>query len=994
MAVSWGAWEYSGGNGMRVGIDVSWEAITHGEAAATATIEIWTENQYTYGDSMSLNYGGSISGSTSFNNSAGGSPVKRATKTYTYNYGNNEYGSSPGSRTFSATISGAYNGVTPSKSVSSNIPARPIAAPAAPTNVSASRISDTSTKVSWTNKDTNGEPWSSVNVDIDVGDNNAWANASTSGGGSTSFTDGTAANNKYRWRVRAENSAGNSSWVETGLILTTPNPPTSAVRTNGTGAQQVVSWSNKGGYSEYLTEVQRGVTPAGGGTTTWTTIASSVASGTTSYTDTGASASQATMYRVRHKSNAGVQGTLYSDWSNETTSTPGVTQPPLAPTKLTPNNLTVDPTLKQRLTWQFNPSMIGDTQTVFEVQHRLSGSATWTTATGTTTNYYELPANTYAEEKIIEWQVRTRGADPSFSPYSTPVTFQTAITPIALDAVKVPVEMDLFTGRLEANTNAYEKTDFIRRIQSNVMGGGVRAVSATYALTWSQRFIPISLGRSQRTFPMGHHDIVNPYGWSVNNKSIVVTGGISRATLTVTASTMRIRPGEKISVTAVGAPYDGEWTCRSISSNQVSFDLPDGTAAQSATAATGAVFATILGHGGSGNSYPNASAITLSAWEALYYDPPFGWGGGSTVRKNGLVNVTNKALTSNVATLTIAAGHWFVIGDRIRVSGVGSPFDHASEAAADYVITAVTPTTISFNLTAANVTSTAVTSPLAIARPTGKDTFFGNFHKVLYNSDFIVPSNWILLALRNSDASTVEWATGDTVDPGYDSDSPVFKQVILNSTSDVNANAGNKPALRIGSITGSHLRIDGNEIQSMNSDSSAGALALNISGGAINLGVSGGGGVSCKMDLDVAGSFDNPGHPTGSFTANVNLTAAGRLRRDTSSRRYKENERIIELDPSQLLKLTPKAFQRNDHRDPATDELVGYREDNPWYYGFIAEDAQDLELLSWVVYDEQTGEVDGFAYDKWVVALQAVCQSQQNEIDELKALVKQLLERE
>ena len=63
--------------------------------------------------------------------------------------------------------------------------------------------------------------------------------------------------------------------------------------------------------------------------------------------------------------------------------------------------------------------------------------------------------------------------------------------------------------------------------------------------------------------------------------------------------------------------------------------------------------------------------------------------------------VTNKALTSNVATLTTAA-HGYKVGDRVTVAGVGRPFDGT------YTITAVgSTTTFSYAKTNANVSSVA-----------------------------------------------------------------------------------------------------------------------------------------------------------------------------------------------------------------------------------------------------------------------------------------------
>lgn len=69
-------------------------------------------------------------------------------------------------------------------------------------------------------------------------------------------------------------------------------------------------------------------------------------------------------------------------------------------------------------------------------------------------------------------------------------------------------------------------------------------------------------------------------------------------------------------------------------------------------------------------------------------------------------SVTNKALTSNVATLTTAADHGLAVGMQITVADVDATFD------GDYKITTVpSTTTFTYAKTAADVTSTAVTPP-------------------------------------------------------------------------------------------------------------------------------------------------------------------------------------------------------------------------------------------------------------------------------------------
>jgi hypothetical protein len=970
MAIEWGAWEGGSPNRIRVGIDVSWEAVSHGEGAATATVKIYVDVEGNWSDTQTLSFGGSIGGSLTFSNNQNNNQVLRETKSYTYNYGANEYGSSPGSRTFSASLSGAFNGATPSKSVTSSIPKRPYASPLAPTNVGVSRVSDTSQKITWTNRDTSGEPWDRVRVQYDVLANDAWnGDVGVPGGGSTSFTDSgtTVANQKYRYRVRSENSVGDSAWVETAVIYTTPAAPSSASR-GGTVTAPVVSWVNNAGYGEYNTEVWRSVNGV------WSLLTTKTA-GITSHTD-AVSAADKVKYKVRHKTTTGAQGTLYSAYSGETTETPGITAPPNAPINLNPNSINVDPTLQQVWSWSFQATVGGDTQQAFELRHRLVGTTDWTTVgpTTTATQSYTMPANTYPEQVAVEWQVRTKGSDPTYSPWSEPVSFTTSVAAIAPDPVKIPMVLDLFTGRMEASTTAYELRNMVMRIQSNLMGGGVRTVSSSYAISWSQRFIAIALGRSPNTFPNGHHDIVNPHGWTVTNKVL----NANKATLTFSAFNgvnARIRVGDTITVVGVGSPFDGQWTAREVTTNTVSFDVVAPNVASSA--ATGGVHCTIKGHGGANDTTTSGGTLTLGSWQALYYELPFGWGAGDTPRKNGVVRISgNYSLTSNVATIPVVSPHYFAVGDRVFISGLTGA---GAVLNGERTITAMTMNSISFALTNANIAATAADAG-ALVKPSGKDTFYSNFHVVTYTSDFVVPDNWILIALRNNDASTVEWGTGDTVDPGYDSDSPVFKQAIFTSTSDASNASGNKPAIRIGSPTSTHVRMDNNELQAMADDNTVGNYNINIGGGGVNL---------AHVDgiSEFRGTVEFPHAPTTTAGANCNLNASldNRMRLVTSLAKWKlQQEGITEEEASGLLNVVPKTWFDVTEVEENGGSTEGLRR----IPGFIAEDMHEHAPI-WATYTTD-GELNGVAYDRISAGVLVLVQQQARELAELRARLEEL----
>jgi hypothetical protein len=102
-------------------------------------------------------------------------------------------------------------------------------------------------------------------------------------------------------------------------------------------------------------------------------------------------------------------------------------------------------------------------------------------------------------------------------------------------------------------------------------------------------------------------------------------------------------------------------------------------------------------------------------------------------------NVTNKALTNNVATLTLEPtleGHGFVVGETVVVSSdVGAPF-----AGSARVTTNVTANTISFALVNADVVSTAVTLATATVKsnPSTSTTQYNVPGNIYYNPDVTI----------------------------------------------------------------------------------------------------------------------------------------------------------------------------------------------------------------------------------------------------------------
>ncbi len=191
----------------------------------------------------------------------------------------------------------------------------------------------------------------------------------------------------------------------------------------------------------------------------------------------------------------------------------------------------------------------------------------------------------------------------------------------------------------------------------------------------------------------------------------------------------------------------------------------------------------------------------------------------------------------------------------------------------------------------------------------------------------------------------------------------------------------------------------GRRIQAYSAASAPTTLLLNDAGGAVHHG----GAVTAVGGLTSdAGQINAVGPPTTGVAVNTTwiLTAGTtyRLHRFTSSRRYKENVRDLDVTAAEVLALRPRTFQRNDHRDYSTvDEngespVLPVTEDTPWTVGFIAEEAEDLGLGRWVERDAE-GRADGFSYATFVAAQQVVLREHAAQIDALSARVADLERR-
>jgi hypothetical protein len=210
-----------------------------------------------------------------------------------------------------------------------------------------------------------------------------------------------------------------------------------------------------------------------------------------------------------------------------------------------------------------------------------------------------------------------------------------------------------------------------------------------------------------------------------------------------------------------------------------------------------------------------------------------------------------------------------------------------------------------------------------------------------------------------------------TIDPGV--------SLHIDGGSDVKITTPNTGYLIMGSSTGSHIAIDDNEIMAKASGDSVGDLYIQYSDQARTI-IYGKVGIGTKnpaQKLDVNGIVRVRSWGSGT-TYDVKVNANGDLTKQTSSRRYNENIRTLEVDPDQVLKLSPVRF---DWKETQEEDI-----------GLIAEDVEQT-LPDLVIYDNE-GRPDAVKYDKIAIYLLGVVKNLKTENEELKKRIETLESRE
>lgn len=359
-----------------------------------------------------------------------------------------------------------YAGGTLTVTKSVTFPARAYSVPAAPSSVSASRVNDAQASVTWSRNATTDAPYNSQQVERSS-NGTSWALIATVSGTATSYTDTTiAANNRYMYRVRAQNASGFGSYGTSGYIHTTPAAP-SGIKVSKTGTSVTIQWTNNAPYAGSV-KVYHSLN--GAAYTLLDTLAGTATSKTHSSVDT----SKTHAYRI-----TAVVGSLESSALQSQTVT--LLNPPNAPTvTVNPSvgDLTVDDV---EIEWTHNPTD-STAQTNASVRYRYVGNPSWTTVTNkNTADTHTITAGTLTNGQTYEVQVQTKGDHATYSAWSSSVLFKGSAAPSV--TIDWPTSADVGTSTVvvqwtysdpESTTQSAWQVNFY-----NAVGALIRSYSGT-----------------------------------------------------------------------------------------------------------------------------------------------------------------------------------------------------------------------------------------------------------------------------------------------------------------------------------------------------------------------------------------------------------------------------------------------------------------------------------------------------------------------------------
>lgn len=298
--------------------------------------------------------------------------------------------------------SGIYAGGTDYAWLNVTVPK--VESPNAPSNCSASYVSDSSASVSWANgSTTTAKPRTATLVERQT-DGGSWVQVATLGSSVTNWTDnGISANHSYLYRVRAQNSIEYSAYsTAPSMIFTTPAAPSDVLLDKMAATTVQLDVTGTWGYA-----VTYDVESTYDGGSTWASVATS-----TSLPYSATVSAGTVQFRVR-----AVRGALSSAWTNSASLV--TVCPPLAPTIVSAPSGSIANGSTATVSWTPNHPD-GSTQSAAQVKVTYPGGSSTTFGVTTATSW---TSNALTANGAYTVQVRTKGLDPSYGEWSQTVSW-------------------------------------------------------------------------------------------------------------------------------------------------------------------------------------------------------------------------------------------------------------------------------------------------------------------------------------------------------------------------------------------------------------------------------------------------------------------------------------------------------------------------------------------------------------------------------------------
>ena len=303
------------------------------------------------------------------------------------------------------------------KTVYVSVKAVTVYAPDASSNLVSVREGDNRNSLSWTAPATSvTKPVASIIVERST-DGGEWSQVASVAGSATSYADTTtAADHWYAYRVCSLNSAGSSSYAESGITYNTPAAPARVTPSRSGEATVLLSIDNAARTATGL-DLQRSTDNG-----EWETVSNVSGSPVTETTDSPGGGTF--YYRARN-----TRGELASEWSQASEAVVTIA-PPSAPTLRSPASGVVVSKSQGVVTfeWLHNP-VDGSAQTAAEVRYSLDNGRTWQVVAVSGNGASYGLTNAFAVNSTVTWSARTKGVHPDFGPWSGNRAFTVRQTP-------------------------------------------------------------------------------------------------------------------------------------------------------------------------------------------------------------------------------------------------------------------------------------------------------------------------------------------------------------------------------------------------------------------------------------------------------------------------------------------------------------------------------------------------------------------------------------